>query len=409
MPEYPNVRPPGPLFADVPFEDLARAFEQRIQDVVNGYDAEQLVMQPMDALLNYFTELVEIPRLAIHVDQRQAFPPEEISYSMPGNTLYYEPPREVTETRIRVVIPYSGPEYLLGINPRRPGAGPTAGIGLDQLMFVYDQPQVDPAQLRAKIDADIERLTTWVNSLNEMIDQFNKVRLHQIAGRRLSERRERLMTARQAMEDIGLPIVVRADAGQVHIPEIRRRVQVPAPISTAPNPVLDNETYEAILSTIFNARNALERSPSTWVGFDEEDIRNVLLLFLNGTFEGQASGEVFNGAGKTDILIRSDDRNVFIAECKFWRGPKSCTEAVDQLLSYLVWRDTKAALFMFVTNRDVSSVIDKAIDELSNHDHCKSVLTATRREDRQDFIFTAKEDERQEIHLALLIFILPRD
>jgi hypothetical protein len=41
---------------------------------------------------------------------------------------------------------------------------------------------------------------------------------------------------------------------------------------------------------------------------------------LNGAFKGQATGETFNFQGKTDILIRFEGKNVFIAECKFWKG-----------------------------------------------------------------------------------------
>src|ERR1700738_805507 len=35
--------------------------------------------------------------------------------------------------------------------------------------------------------------------------------------------------------------------------------------------------------------------------------------------------------GKTDILIRKDGKNVFIAECKFWKGEKAFLETIDQI------------------------------------------------------------------------------
>jgi hypothetical protein len=35
---------------------------------------------------------------------------------------------------------------------------------------------------------------------------------------------------------------------------------------------------------------------------------------LNRHFEGAATGETFNHRGKTDILIRVDGKNIFIAE-----------------------------------------------------------------------------------------------
>lgn len=100
---------------------------------------------------------------------------------------------------------------------------------------------------------------------------------------------------------------------------------------------------------------------------DEEERRDLLLVALNSQFEGQAGGEVFNGAGKTDILLRIDNRSVFIAECKTWRGPKAFTEAIDQLLGYLIWRDTKAAIVLFIQMKSPTEVVAKAATALSGH------------------------------------------
>ena len=39
-------------------------------------------------------------------------------------------------------------------------------------------------------------------------------------------------------------------------------------------------------------------------------------------------------------------------ECKLWKGDQQITEAVNQLLGYLTWRDCKTALVVF--NKDVA-------------------------------------------------------
>ena len=62
--------------------------------------------------------------------------------------------------------------------------------------------------------------------------------------------------------------------------------------------------------------------------------------------QGKATGETFHRAGKTDILLHEGDRNVFIAACKFWKGPKAFGEATDQRLGYTTWRDSKTAIFV---------------------------------------------------------------
>jgi hypothetical protein len=87
-----------------------------------------------------------------------------------------------------------------------------------------------------------------------------------------------------------------------------------------PEPVLDEKNYRAILEVIQSMAMVMERSPTAFAAMGEEDLRQHFLVQLNGHFEGAASGETFNYQGKTDILIREQDRNIFIAECKFWRG-----------------------------------------------------------------------------------------
>ena len=80
--------------------------------------------------------------------------------------------------------------------------------------------------------------------------------------------------------------------------------------------------YEEILRMMQSMAQVMELSPHVFETLGEEDLRTHFLVALNGQYEGQATGETFNFQGKTDILIRADGRNVFIAECKFWSGGK---------------------------------------------------------------------------------------
>ncbi|BBX53433.1 hypothetical protein GCM10009645_40140 [Mycolicibacterium poriferae] len=153
-----------------------------------------------------------------------------------------------------------------------------------------------------------------------------------------------------------------------------------------------DDYYEA-LRVLLSQRNALERNPSVAAKLDEEEIRNLLLIGLNAHFEGAAGGEVFNGAGKTDILIRVDDRNIFIGECKVWSGPRTMDSALDQLFRYLVWRDTKAAILLFIRSKNVSAVIDKAIQKVREH----PIISAAKLIHRQTLIIMSSRCTRPAI------------
>ena len=162
--------------------------------------------------------------------------------------------------------------------------------------------------------------------------------------------------------ELGFPLRKRENAPTTYaVPMTLQKVipQMP-PASTAPfkpEPTLEMSEYDNILSIISNMVSVIERSPSTFTEIKEEDLRQHFLVQLNGQYSGQATGETFNAHGRTDILIRVDGKNIFIAECKFWRGGEYLVEAINQLLGYTSWRDTKTAILIFNRNKNLSAVL----------------------------------------------------
>ena len=117
---------------------------------------------------------------------------------------------------------------------------------------------------------------------------------------------------------------------------------------------------------IYDAGVAMERHPSVYSGKDEEALRDHFLTILSSHFHG-TTGETFNKKGKTDILIRQENQNVFVAECKFWSGIKAFHKTIDQLLGYLTWRDSNAAIILFVRNTELTRVLEDIEKETSSH------------------------------------------
>jgi hypothetical protein len=64
---------------------------------------------------------------------------------------------------------------------------------------------------------------------------------------------------------------------------------------------------------------------------DEEDLRQNILMCLNGMLRDRGTAESFNKKGKTDILFTRGNRNLFIAECKKWDGIKYAMDGIRQL------------------------------------------------------------------------------
>jgi hypothetical protein len=191
---------------------------------------------------------------------------------------------------------------------------------------------------------------------------------------------------------------------------MRRRIKPSIPPATtkpyAPEPALDSADYEHILTVMSNMAHVMERSPSAFGAMGEEDLRTHFLVQLNGHYEGQATGETFNYQGKTDILIRHQGKNIFIAECKYWSGPKKLTETVDQLLGYTSWRDTKTAIVVFNRKKNLSAVLEAIPETMSKHSNFKRVV---RRQSETEFgyVFGHLDDPNRELTLTVLVFDVP--
>lgn len=148
-------------------------------------------------------------------------------------------------------------------------------------------------------------------------------------------------------------------------------------------------------------------SPDAFKTMDEEALRQHFLVQLNGQFEGNATGETFNMSGKTDILLREGERNVFIAECKFWKGPKAFGEAIDQLLSYATWRDSKTVILVFNRGTEMSTVRTGVDASAKSHSNFKRMVNWPH-ESGFRYVFHANGDNNRELIVTVLVFHVPK-
>jgi hypothetical protein len=165
--------------------------------------------------------------------------------------------------------------------------------------------------------------------------------------------------------------------------------------------------YDHILSVMTNMALVMERSPAAFEKIGEEDLRTHFLVQLNGHYEGDATGETFNYGGKTDILIRSDGRNIFIGECKYWGGPRKLLETVDQILGYTSWRDSKAAILLFNRQKNFSAVLESIPATMVGHSSVKREI-ARPTETSFRYILGQRDDPNREIMLTVMAFDVPQ-
>jgi hypothetical protein len=153
--------------------------------------------------------------------------------------------------------------------------------------------------------------------------------------------------------------------------------------------------------------HVMERSPDSFSHLGEEDLRQHLLVPLNGHYKGEGTAEAFNNIGKTDIPIRVKDKNIFVAECKIWGGQKLLNEAIDQLLGYLTWPDTKTALIIFSKNKDFTAVLSTLWNTVQAHPNFKRG-PEVQGETRRRYVFRSKTDEDRELIMTVIAFNIPQ-
>jgi len=142
--------------------------------------------------------------------------------------------------------------------------------------------------------------------------------------------------------------------------------------SITENLMINHEDVLKIINFLDNQGCQFEKTPKSFIGYGEEDFRNVLLVNLNSIFVTQATGETFNAKGKTDIYLNISKGNILVCECKIWNGQKLYTETIDQLIRYLTWRENFGIIITFIKNKDASKVLTEVEPVIITHISYKS-------------------------------------
>ncbi|XHR27485.1 MAG: hypothetical protein ACFUZC_16260 [Chthoniobacteraceae bacterium] len=273
----------------------------------------------------------------------------------------------------RLELPFTGDAGLFECKPSSWDLNPPSGqVTGDRVVFTHLSANNDSAAVKQALSQWIASVKKYIDWQRSEIDAWNNS-LAALVRQHVMARRQKLVADNQLITDLGIPVRRRGDPPASYNFPVQRKTVVPSlpphrPGALAkPEPVLEAAVYDEILDTLAGMSIPMERCPSAFANLDEEALRMQFLIPLNGMYQGQASGETFNASGKTDILIKKEDRILFVAECKFWRGAQSLKDTIDQLLSYLTWRETKAAILLFNRNKDFSSVLAQIPGVIQQH------------------------------------------
>jgi hypothetical protein len=320
-------------------------------------------------------------------------------------------PAYVMGNEIVIAVPFQGDPDMFHIRPRRyTSSPPRAEVTNGRLLLTYQRTDHNAEAVKTEYQATVREIKEHLAWLSEAVDPYN-AELESRSRDEILARKQKLLADANMVMAIGLPMKRREGVSVTYAVPFKKRVprieEIKVEGAFKPEPVLAMSEYEEILRIMKNMTQVIERSPHEFAGMGEETLRSHFLVQLNGAYEGQATGETFNFEGKTDILIRAEGRNVFIAECKFWSGGKAFLETIDQLLSYMSWRDTKAAVVVFNRSAGFTAVLDKIAEAVPKHAQFKR---GQRKLDESTFryVFGQPNDPNREITLTVMAFDVPR-
>ncbi len=400
------------LFSDAALSDFLSRCERQISVEIDEFTSDYLLGVIRTDLADAIEAKHRLDPIILHREQTFIGRNGDTKIDVTGQPQYglrmSTEPLIIPGTFAEFVVPFEGDERILMLRPSTFSTGlPRAKIVRQEIRFYYARTDHDQVAMRASFDRDIELVEKYVQWGSEEVNSFN-TRIVQKIRDRLDRRLEKFLKDKGLVESLGFPIKAREKITS-YAPVIRKNLPLVSPTKAQlnPEPRLELEQYEHILSVISDMSVVMERSPKAFSMMGEEDLRTHILVQLNGHYQGRSTGETFNFDGKTDILIREHGKNIFIGECKIWKGAEVFTDTINQLLGYAAWRDTKTAIILFNRNKDLTNVLSQIPGVAKKHANFRRQVFEYKNETGFRFIFHHRDDPNRDLMISVLVFDVP--
>lgn len=391
------------------------AHKQNIKKDIESQASDYILNINESDYIDYLYDKYIINSLILHEEEMAIVEQKEKSIDISndmGRVIFdRNEPFYVKGNSITIGIPYEGDSGLFYLRPSTYSCVfPHGIISKNDLLLTYEGADLTDIEIKSNLDRDVRLVKEYIEWINGDIWPFNE-NLKNYLQQLFTNRKNKLLKDLNLVSSLGIPLRKNTEYVKTYVvPTNKKSVKVEKPVvnekAFVPEPSIDMSIYEDILSTLNNMSMVMERCPKAFSKMDEESLRQHFLVQLNGIYEGKATGETFNATGKTDILMRENGKNVFIGECKFWKGDKVFTDTINQILSYMCWRDTKGAILVFNRNKNLTNILNKIPELVQIHPNFKKEVKI-QGETQFRYIFTQPNDNNREILLTVMVFDIP--
>lgn len=375
-------------------EVLARPYEQIAEEIIERYVVDEPRLDQAGMTGGVTDERIDVSR-----DHMRAISDRSRPFYIAGS-------------RITLRVPFTGSPDLFHLRASTSSFNAPQASVANGYVSVYraipaDVMEQEREGVVAALKAEIDKIETYLEYSRRDIAAANE-QLRAGVRQAAQARRAKVLADRDTEAILGDPLHRDQDVAKTYRvqPVTRRRVtpvrQARAQEPFAPEPAITSEDFANIITDIVATTRMFERLAVTYADQREERLRDQILTALHGIY-GAATGETFSKRGKTDIYLPwGEGGDVFLAECKWWTGPKNFTEHdLPQLLDrYITWRDTHAAMVLFIRNKDATAVIAEAENIVRAHP--RYLRDASPINGTPTFVLHKDGDRDREITLALV-------
>lgn len=380
-----------------------------MKDEISGLSSEELQSNSTDSLALIFAAKHTPSQIEIQEPVKEDGGEVEKDVSdLQDIPTFGNGPTYLTYHRLKVKLQFNVDKELFLHRPGRYDFSPPLYDELNRGEVVYyidyrtenREPEEIKEEIEGEIEQWLEKVEKYVDNLNNDIESMQE-KFRNEARKAIERRRDNVETKQQVMDELGVDTGSSGNQGYV-VPEKKRDIQIEASDSDSASEILPEQTYIEILDIIDDLGLNIERSAERVRDLDEESLRDIFLAGINSHYAGLATGETFNRNGKTDILLRYDNKNLFVAEYKFWKGQSQYKDAINQLLDNLTVRDTQASLLVFSKNLGYSQMQERVREATKDHEKYEAQLSEFADHD----VFRFQNNSETTVNVAVKTFDL---
>ena len=404
----------GRLFGS---QDASSSFEYYIREIskeIGSKSNEYILNVSIEEWSQYFVNKYEFIPITVYPEKSTTRLKNKIITKMDGNGGEYDSMAYTFE----ICVPFTGSSFLLFLKPSNSYMDypeveiPTGNSGfIVGFVTINDQ---NPDQLEYQRNRLLKALSQNTVNINIDVAKYNASILTHFNSE-YNQKKEKVLKEQRFFESLNIDYEPLTDK-IFKVPEIERK-KIPEPLIdkksskrfTVDNPVLSDNFYEDVIEVIYTFFKSVEKKPSIYEGKDEEGLRDYVLPTLETRYNNSTiTGETFNKGGKTDILVKyKDNTNLFVAECKIWKGEQVFNATVNQLFDkYLTWRDSKVAIIFFVRNKEFSKVLSTIHECVVKHPYFLR-QNGSHGESSFSYIFHFPTDKGKYVYTEIMAFHFP--